>query len=137
MEKEILVVDATVENIEKVTAFVDGHLKRWGCAGRVQTQIDIAIDEVFGNIAKYAYKPQPGPAAVQVEMTENPPAVILTFTDQGMPFDPLAHADPDTMLKAEERQVGGLGIYLVKRSMDEVYYEYRNGRNILKIKKKI
>lgn len=135
MEKNILVVDATVENIEKATAFVDGYLERWGCPAKAQTQIDIAIDELFGNIAKYAYHPQPGTAAVQVEVTENPLAVIVTFIDHGMPFDPLASADPDTTLKAEERQVGGLGIYLVRQSMDEVCYEYRDGKNILRIKK--
>ena len=135
MDRKILVADATVENIGKVTAFVDEYLKRWGCPARAQTQIDIAIDELFGNIAQYAYHPQSGTAIVQVEVTENPLAAIVTFIDHGMPFDPLASADPDTTLMAEERQVGGLGIYLVRQSMDEVCYEYRDGKNILRIKK--
>lgn len=128
-------VEATVENIEKVTAFVDGYLQRWNCPAGVRTQIDIAIDELFGNIARYAYGPQSGPVSVQVEKVTDPLAVVITFTDRGTPFDPLAREDPDTTLGAEERRPGGLGIYIVRRLMDEVSYEYRNGENILKIRK--
>lgn len=135
MDKKILVVDAVVENIEKVTRFVDGYLETWDCPPKAQIQIDIAIDELFGNIARYAYHPQPGTAAVQVEVTENPLSVIITFMDRGVPFDPLESADPDITLSAEERQTGGLGIYMVKQSMDEVSYEYKEGKNILRIKK--
>lgn len=135
MDKKILVVDAVVENIERVTQFVDGYLEMWDCPPKAQVQIDIAIDELFGNIARYAYHPQPGTAAVQVEVTENPLSVIITFTDRGVPFDPLESADPDITLSAEERQTGGLGIYMVKQSMDEISYEYKEGKNILRIKK--
>ena len=99
-------------------------------------QIDIAIDELFGNIAHYAYNPDVGPATVQVEVTEEPLAVIITFIDQGVPYDPLAKADPDVNLSLEEREAGGLGIFMVKKTMDEISYEYRDGQNILKIKKK-
>ena len=105
-EKKTLAVDAVVENIEKVTEFVDGYLETWGCPAKARTQIDIAIDELFGNIAKYAYRPEPGIAAVQVEVTEEPLSVVITFTDRGVPFDPLGSADPDITLGAEERQKG-------------------------------
>lgn len=136
-QQKILVVDAVVENIEKVTEFVDGHLKHWGCPAKTRTQIDIAIDELFGNIARYAYRMQPGVAAVQVETAEEPRSVTVTFTDSGVPFDPLEKADPDITLAAEKRPAGGLGIYMVKQSMDEVSYERKEGKNILRIRKNL
>ena len=104
---------------------------------KAQMQIDIAIDELFGNIAHYAYNPDVGEATVRVEVIEDPLAVTITFIDNGVPYDPLAKADPDTTLSAEERDIGGLGIYMVKKSMDNITYEYKDGQNILKIKKKL
>lgn len=130
-----LSVDAVVENIETVTEFVNEQLELFDCPMKAQMQIDIAIDELFGNIAHYAYHPEVGPATVRVEVTENPLAVIITFIDNGIPYDPLKAAEPDTTLSADERQIGGLGIYMVKKSMDEITYEYKDGRNILRIKK--
>ncbi len=132
-----LMIDATVENIQKVTEFVDEQLERLECPVRAQMQIDIAIDELFGNIAHYAYHPGVGPAAVRVEVMENPMAVVVTFIDHGEPYDPLAGKEPDITLSAEERQIGGLGIYMVKKSMDDISYEYKDGKNILRIKKNI
>lgn len=132
-----LTINATVENIEKVTAFVDEQLEAMDCPMKAQMQIDIAIDELFGNIAHYAYNPKVGPATVRVEVTDNPMTVIITFIDNGVPYDPLAKEDPDVTLSAEERSIGGLGIYMVKKSMDGISYEYKNGQNILKIKKNI
>ena len=76
-------------------------------------------------------------ATVRVEVAEEPLAVIITFIDNGAPCDPLASADPDISLSADERQIGGLGIYMVKKSMDEISYEYQKGQNILRIKKHI
>lgn len=131
-----LTVDATVENIEKVTDFVNEQLENLGCPLKVQMKIDIAIDELFGNIAHYAYNPDVGPATVRVEVDDEP-CVIITFIDNGVPYDPLKKEDPDTTLSAEERQIGGLGVYMVKKSMDDISYEYRDGQNILRIKKRI
>ena len=132
-----LTIAATVENIEIVTDFVNEQLEALGCPMKAQMQIDIAIDELFGNIAHYAYNPEIGKATVRVEVIEDPLAVTITFIDNGVPYDPLAKADPDTTLSAEERDIGGLGIYMVKKSMDDITYEYKDGQNILKIKKKI
>ncbi len=132
-----LIIDATVENIEKVTEFVNQQLELLECSMKAQMQIDIAIDELFGNIAHYAYHPQVGSATVRVEVTKDPLAVVITFIDNGKPYDPLAAHEPDTTLSAEERQIGGLGIYMVKKSMDDISYEYREGKNILKIRKNI
>jgi anti-sigma regulatory factor (Ser/Thr protein kinase) len=132
-----LTVDETVDNIEKVTAFVNEKLEGFDCPIKEKMQIDIAIDELFGNIAHYAYNPDIGPATVCVEVIDKPLSVLITFIDNGLPYDPLAKADPDVSLSAKDRQIGGLGIYMVKKSMDEVSYEYKNGRNILTIKKNI
>ena len=132
-----LTINATVESIPEVTAFVDGQLEALDCPIKAQMQIDIAIDELFSNIAHYAYHPDVGPATVRVEVVEDPMAVVITFIDEGVPYDPLSTEDPDISLSAEEQQIGGLGIYMVKKSMDEVVYEYKEGRNILRIKKNI
>ena len=132
-----LTIAATVENIGTVTDFVDEQLEALDCPVKAQMQIDIAIDELFGNIAHYAYHPEIGNATVRVEVTEEPLAVIVTFIDKGMPYDPLKAAEPDITLSAEERNLGGLGIYMVKKSMDEITYEYKDGKNILSIKKKL
>ena len=130
-------IAATVENIATVTDFVNEQLEALDCPMKAQMQIDIAIDELFGNIAQYAYNPETGDATVRVEVIEEPLSVVITFIDGGMPYDPLAKADPDTTLSAEERDIGGLGIYMVKKSMDEITYEYKDGQNILKIKKNL
>ena len=132
-----LTIDATIENVAAVIAFVDEQLEQLECPMKTQMQVDIAIDELFGNIAHYAYNPEGGAATVRVEVTENPLAVVITFIDNGVPYDPLAKADPDITLSAEERQIGGLGIYMVKKSMDDISYEYKDGMNILKIRKEI
>ena len=132
-----LTVEAKTTNIEAVTDFVNEQLEALDCPMKAQMQIDIAIDELFGNIAHYAYNPEIGKATVRVEVTEDPLAVVITFIDNGVPYDPLAKADPDTTLSAEEREIGGLGIYMVKKSMDEIAYEYKDGQNILAIKKNL
>ena len=130
-----LTVEATVENIATVTEFVNSELEIIDCPMKAQVQIDIAIDELFGNIAHYAYNPETGPATVRVEVDGDIPAVIITFIDNGKPYDPLSAEDPDITLSAEDRKIGGLGVFLVKKTMDDVNYEYRDGQNILRIKK--
>jgi len=137
MDRKELTVDATVENIGTVTAFVDAQLEALDCPIKAQMQIDVAIDELFGNIAYYAYHPEVGPATVRVEAAEHPRGIIITFIDNGTPYDPLKKEDPDITLSAEDRQAGGLGIYIVKKSMDHISYEYKDGQNILQIRKNI
>lgn len=132
-----MTITATVENIEKVTDFANEQLEAIGCPMKAQMQIDVAIDELFGNIAHYAYNPETGPATVRVEVTEAPVSVIVTFIDHGIPYDPLKKDDPDLTLSADEREIGGLGIFMVKKTMDEITYEYRDGQNILRIRKDI
>ena len=132
-----LTIAATVENIETVTEFVNEQLEALDCPMKAQMQIDIAIDELFGNIAHYAYNPEVGEATVRVEVIGEPLSVVITFIDKGVPYDPLTAAEPDTALSAEERAIGGLGIFMVKKSMDEISYRYENGSNILSIRKKL
>ena len=132
-----LTIAATVENIETVTDFVNEQLEAIDCPMKAQMQIDIAIDELFSNIAQYAYGTETGQATVRVEALEDPESVMITFMDNGVPYDPLAKADPDTTLSADEREIGGLGIFMVKKSMDDISYEYKDGQNILRIIKKL
>ena len=130
-------IEAKIENLNEVLAFVDEQIEEAGCSMKIQMQIDVAVEEIFVNIAHYAYTPEVGPATIRVEITEDPLAAVLTFIDHGVPYDPLAKEDPDVSLPAEERQIGGLGIFMVKKTMDDVEYEYKDGQNILKIKKGI
>ena len=130
-------LEASVANIPAVTDFVNAILEELDCPMKARMQIDVAIDELFSNIAQYAYTPGTGPATVRVETEEDPRAVILTFIDRGIPYDPLAAEDPDITAPAEERSIGGLGVFLVKKTMDDVRYERRDGQNILRITKRM
>ena len=130
-----ITLEASIENIEAATEVVNSLLEEDGCPGKAMMQIDVAVDELFGNIAHYAYGTGTGPVTVRVETLAEPPGARITFIDQGVPYDPLAKEDPDVTLSAKERKIGGLGIFLVKKSMDDVAYEYKDGQNILRIRK--
>ena len=130
-----LTVDATVENIPAVTEFINAELDTHDCPLKAQMQIDVAIDELVANIASYAYAPEIGPVTVHVSFEEEPKAVVISFIDRGRPFNPLVSEDPDITLPADEREIGGLGVFLVKKTMDEVSYDHQTGQNIMKIKK--
>ena len=132
-----LTLDAKTENLNEALAFVDEWLQEMGCPLEVQMQIDVAVEEMFVNIASYAYDPAVGPVTIQVERQEDMEVVHITFVDHGIPYNPLEKADPDTKLSAEKRPIGGLGIFLVKKIMDDISYEYKNGQNILRISKNI
>ena len=132
-----ITVEAKIENVDKVTEFVNEELEEKECPLKVQMQLDVAIDEIFGNIAYYAYGKGRGNATIQIEMEDNPPKITLTFIDQGIPYNPLESKDPDITLDIEDREIGGLGIFLVKKTMDELSYEYVDGQNILTMKKEL
>ena len=132
---EELEIEAKVENLTRVLGFIDDHLERRGCSMKAQTQLDIAVEEVFVNIASYAYGGAPGRAVIQLRETHDPEGVSITFIDEGVPYDPLAKPDPDVTLAAEDRPIGGLGIFMVKKTMDDMVYEYKNQRNMLTLKK--
>ena len=128
---------ALISNIPVVTDYVNEELERIGVSMKTEMQIDVAVDEIFTNIASYSYRPETGDAVVRVQILEDPLRLEVTFIDQGIPFNPLLRKDPDTTLSLEQRQIGGLGIFLVKKSMDEVLYEYKDGSNILTIRKNL
>ena len=132
-----LTLKARVDNLEKVLAFVDAELEKLDCPMKAQMQIDVAVEELFVNIASYAYTPDEGDATIRIETAPETRTVLITFLDRGVPYDPLAKPDPDVALSVEERQIGGLGIFMVKKSMDSMKYAYRDGQNILAITKKL
>ena len=127
-----LVIEAKTEKLEDVLAFLEEHLEEWGCPMKTLTQINIAAEELFVNIAHYSGSP-----TATITLERKGPSAEITFTDSGTPYNPLEHEDPDVTLSAEERDIGGLGIYIVKKSMDSVNYEHKDGRNILTIRKTI
>ena len=132
--KEIT-LEARQENVRALTEMVDAELEQLDCPMKAQMQIDVAVEELFVNIAHYAYEPETGSATIRVETQRDPDRVTITFLDRGVPYDPLSRPDPDVTLPAEERQIGGLGVYMVKKSMDDIKYEYRDGQNVLTIVK--
>lgn len=128
---------ASLDNMDDVLRFVEDELDRVGGTERLRIQMDVAVEEVFVNIASYAYGENSGDATVIVDFDEDPKAIRVTFIDSGIPYNPLEKEDPDITLSSEERQIGGLGIYMVKKSMDDVLYEYKDGQNILTIVKRM
>ena len=133
MEK--ITVDATVENLQTVIDFATEQLETRDCPMKTSMQLELVIEEIFVNIASYAYHPEIGLATFCIEFEENPAAVKMTFLDKGKPYNPLEKDDPDTTLDVDERDIGGLGIFLVKKNVDEISYEYTDGKNILHMKK--
>ncbi len=132
-----IVIDANTDKLDEVIEFVDSHLEEYDCSMKTQMQIDIAVEEVFVNIAHYAYNTDIGKATIRVEISGDPIVIKITFLDNGTPYDPLAKEDPDVTLSAEDRKIGGLGIFMTKKSMDNIQYEYKNGQNILTIEKNL
>ena len=110
MGKEIK-VEANIENLEKVAAFLDEQLDAVGCPMKIHSQMNIVI--------------------------ENPGRIRMTFRDEGIPFNPLKVLEADTTLSLEERQLGGLGIHLVRKMTDAMDYSYENGQNVLVVWKNI
>ena len=137
MPVESLTVKARTDQLDTVTDFVEEKLAPCGCPSRTMLQLRLAIEEIFVNIASYAYSPAEGEAEVRCEVLEEPLRVVIQFLDGGQPFDPLAREDADTSEEALMSREGGLGILLVKKTMDDVQYSYEGGKNILTIMKKL
>ena len=109
-----LEIKAAVENLDKVIAFIDEQLEAADCPMKTKMQIELAVEEIFVNIAHYAYAPQTGMAVVSIDISDG--GAVITFEDSGVPYDPLAKPDPDTTLAAEDRDVGGLEYSWSKRA---------------------
>lgn len=135
--KHEITVPATLEKLEEVNKYIVAILDEVECPPKAKMQIEIAVEEIFVNIANYAYKPVIGNATVRLMVHENPLSVDIQFLDEGVPYNPLLKEDPDITLGADEREIGGLGIFMTKKTMDRISYSYDEGKNVLTISKKI
>ena len=129
------VFPATDAALQDVNQFVEEQLEAAGCTPKNMMKIMVALEELFINVAHYAYSGEEGDVEISVDIADD--TMVLRLTDSGMPFDPLAKEDPDVTLDANERRIGGLGIYMVKKTMDTMTYAYENGQNIVTITHKI
>ena len=126
-----IIVPATDNDPTPVVEFMEEALEQYECSPKVLYQLAVAIEEILVNIVSYSGLKATDGIEVRFDVLENPLRVIVQFLDGGVPFDPLAHADPDTSPEATMAREGGLGIFLVKKMMDKVSYTYENGKNIL------
>ena len=135
-EKE-LTVDATLDNLDTVVGFVEDSLGVTSCPMKLIMQVVLCIEELFVNVASYAYADENGSCTIRLETqhTDTDGTVVIEIEDSGRPFNPLEKEDPDITLSADERQIGGLGIYMVKKSMDAVSYSYEDKKNMLRLEK--
>ena len=133
MEK--ITLQATLENLAVATDFIVSSLEEKDCSMKIIMQMELVIEEIFVNVANYAYAPKVGEVEISKDFDEEPRAVEIVFTDSGVPYNPLDNEDPDVTLAAEDRKIGGLGIFLIKKNVDAIDYEYKDGKNILRIKK--
>ena len=128
---------AKTEALTDVLAFVEQTLEKHECSMKLQTAICVAIEEVFVNVAHYAYGDKDGDVEFNIGFDAQTRNVTFQMVDGGVQFDPLKKPDPDVTLSAEQRDIGGLGIFITKKTMDQVTYAYENGKNILTMVKKI
>ena len=134
-EMKVLKVPASDDRLYEVQDFVNAELEENDCPMATQLLIEISLEELFVNISHYAYPEGNGWAEIHVGVEDG--VMELTLIDGGIPFDPLAKPDPDVTLMAEDRQIGGLGIYMVKKKMDAMEYQRKDDKNILTIRKKL
>ena len=128
---------AKTESLSEVLRFVEETLEGFECPMKIQTAICVALEEVFVNVAHYAYPDGEGDMSLHIGFDDQSRTITFRMTDKGVPFDPLKKPDPDITLSAEDREIGGLGIFITKKTMDSLTYAYENGENILTMTKKI
>ena len=134
MQKE-LVIEAVVDNLDAVNSFVHQSIEQFNCSNRTLMQLDLIVEEIFVNIASYAYAPNTGSVKILLKTETEPLSVSLTFIDAGIPYNPLEKSDPDINLSAEEREIGGLGIFLTKNLVNDINYQHVEGKNVLTFSK--
>ena len=128
---------AKTEALSDVLGYVEQTLESYDCPMKTQMAICVAIEEVFVNVAHYAYGDGEGDMTLGIGFQEDSRTITFRMKDKGIPFDPLKKPDPDITLSAEERDIGGLGIFIAKKTMDTITYAYENGENILTMTKKL
>jgi anti-sigma regulatory factor (Ser/Thr protein kinase) len=131
-----LFITADTDNLDRVIEFVDENLRELSCADKIRMKLELATEEIFVNIANYAYD-ETGEAYIGIEPIDDKKSVKIIFKDSGKQYNPLLKTEPDVSLPAEKRKIGGLGILLVKKIADDISYEYVDGSNILTVIKKI
>ncbi|MBR2835768.1 MAG: ATP-binding protein [Coriobacteriales bacterium] len=154
-----ITLEAEDSNLEELLGFISQRFEGIDYSERTKMQIDVSVEEAFANIVRYAYTPGTGSVTLRVQIEKNDtvqpelcittgseadssknaecPVAIITLIDQGIPYNPLKKSDPDVTLTAEERKIGGLGIFLIKKNMDAIDYAYENGCNVLTLRKKL
>ena len=128
---------AKIESLPDILGYVEEKLDAYECPMKIQMAVCVAIEEVFVNIAHYAYGSGDGDMMLGIGFDTKNNAITFQMRDKGIPFDPLKKPDPDITLSAEEREIGGLGIFITKKTMDSISYAYENGENILTMIKKL
>ena len=136
MKKE-LELDATLENWDNVKKFVKEMLEETHCKRDDERTLQMAIEEIYINIVNYAYAPNVGKVNIVGIFENDEYSIILQFIDEGKPFNPLEMDDPDFSIATEDREVGGFGIFIVREMVDDISYEYKDGKNILTVKKNL
>lgn len=137
MRMQELTLQASDDTLYRVLDAVEDYLNQNGCKEEIMTEVLISVEEIYVNIAHYAYGGEAGEVVVQMGMAEESERFRIVFRDRGMPYNPLEKEDPDISLSAEEREIGGLGIYMVKQYMDSVRYRYEDGWNVLIMEREI
>ena len=138
---EEITLPSVQESIPQAAEYIRGRLVSFGCPLKMQLQFAIVADEICSNICKFAYPDESGTMTVRLTLgsapgrEQGPPSVFLSFIDQGIPYNPLSAPAPDITLSAKERKLGGLGVHITKHLMDDAVYEYKDGRNILRLRK--
>ena len=135
--KEELIIEAVVDNLEAVNLFVHKFIEQFEVSKRTLMQLDLIVEEIFVNIASYAYSPNTGSVKILIEAKEEPLTVSLTFIDSGVPYNPLEKSDPDINLSVNDRQIGGLGIFITKNLVNDISYRFVDGQNVLQLTKSI
>lgn len=130
-----IVVPAKIENLQKVLNFINQELESVEYNETLLLQLELSIEEAYVNIANYAYELEDGDVLISCSIDKNPTRVTIEFIDCGIPYNPLDNEDPDTFSKIEDKEIGGLGILLIKENVDFIGYEYQDGKNILTLKK--
>lgn len=135
MKKE-LKIEANLDNLDLVLGFIEENLELAECPMKIAMKIVVCVEELYVNVASYAYDGASGDCTLYFEQDEKTPnRISITIEDKGKPFNPLEKADPDTTLDAEEREIGGLGIFMVKNIMDNIIYERKQKNNIIIMEK--
>ena len=132
-----LTVPAKIENLQKVMDFLGDQLDSVDYVMKARLQLELSIEEAYVNIINYAYESEEGEVIICCNVDESPLKVTMQFIDYGKHYNPLKNEDPDISLNAEEKEIGGLGIFLIKKNVDDISYKYCDGKNILTIQKKL